>query len=252
MNVGVVGSGKDGETDDNGDGTNHSRRQSSLGRSDTTVLVGNTTVPAVLVEDDVGECDDHAYQNTKESKTTDSWAPSSTLLEDDGESAEKRVEHTIDDGNVDGEESNDGLVDEKQPRTAKSDLKLGLESSVASLVELADVVVTSDLCELLSAPSQKNGSVSLRHGDSTENRDDGGKDGKESDEPLPSSALAEEATSDGTKSRTEERSTGKDGHGETTLLCVEHVSESTASVNEWTRAEEASEESEDDERSHVG
>lgn len=252
VNAGAISSSKDGETDDDGDGTDHSRRQTCLGRSDTTVLVSNATVSAILVEDDVCKGDEHADQDTKEGKATDAWAPSSTLLEDDGEGTKKRVKHSIDDSNVNGKQSDDGLVDKEEPRTTESNLELGLESGVTALVELADVALSSDLCELLCTPSKKNRSVGLRHGDGADNSDDAGKDGEEADDPLPASAFAEETTSDRAKSRTEERSAGKDGHGETTLLCVEHVGKSTTSVDEWTRAKETCEETEDNEGSDVG
>ncbi len=117
---------------------------------------------------------------------------------------------------------------QKQPWSTQRNLELGLDSNISALVQVANVVLARDFGEFLGTPSEQDRCVGFGHRDGANDGDDTSKDSEEGDDPLPSTCFSKESTDDGSKRGTEERRTSKDGHSETSLLCVEHVGECTA------------------------
>ena len=121
--------GKPKESSRNQDRPNKCGRESSLWWCHAAAGSHGTHIPLV-VEHGANDCQHHANGDSAKGEAADTRAPSTTLLEDDGECGEAHVQSAVDDGHVDGGQQNDGLLEEQDPWSHERHLELRANSRV--------------------------------------------------------------------------------------------------------------------------
>lgn len=227
------------------------RWQSSLGRSNTARGDSHDALVSLVVKNAAHSRETHTDGDADESQATDSRAPATSLLENNGESSEAHVQSSVDDGHVDGSQEDNGFLEEEDPWAREGDLELAANGLLGlAHVHPADVHITSSLGQLGSATAQQDRGVRLGVQEGAENPENAAENGRQTLNPAPALGLAEEAASDGTQSRAEEGSHGEDAGSDTSLRGREHVGNDTTGVGERRGTESTGKESQDNESSH--
>lgn len=252
MDTGAVGPREPEEANRNQDGSENGRWQTGFRGCVAIRSPGSSPQISLVVEHGSDGRQSHTNGNADECQTANARAPATTFLEDNGESSEAHVECTVDDGHVEGDEKDDGLPDEKLPRSQQGNLEL-IANALGRLprLELGNVNLASPLAEGTGALTEKNRGVCLGVDDRAENPNNASEDGDQSLNPSPALGFAKEATCNRTQSRTQERSHGKDAESNSSLVGLEHIGNDTAGIRQRRRAESTSKESEDNEGSDV-
>ena len=242
-----VGPGEPEETNGDSNTTNHGGRQTSLRWCKTLVFIAESGV-ALVVPDAVNDGDNHTDGHTKEGKTANTRAPAAVLLVDDGERTEQHVESSVNDGHVDADEEDDGLLEQQDPGTRERSLE-DLAEGGRALVDIATALVdlSSALRELGGTLAKNDRGVGLREEEAANDPEDTGEDGHDTLNPAPANGLTDETTDNWTQNGAHERRGSKQCDGQSTLLGREHVGNDTTSVGKWRGTESTSEESENEE-----
>lgn len=118
--------------------------------------------------------------------------------------------------------------------------------------------VATGLVDLARPPAELLRSLTENHwwvgfGDQERSDDpqNSSKDGHYALYPSPTNGLADESTNDWAQNGTHKGSRCEERHGQTALLCAEHISNHTTGVGQRRRTDSAGEESHDDQRPDV-
>lgn len=252
MNAGAVGPREPEEANRNQDGSENGGWQTGFGRRVAIGSLGSSPQISLVVEHGSDSRQSHTNGNADKCQTTNARAPATTFLVDNGESSEAHVESTVDDGHVQGDEKDDGLPDEKLPRSQQGNLELIANAlDWLSRLESRNVDLASFLAQGNGALAEQNRGICLGVYDRAENPNNTSEDGDESLNPSPALGLTKEATCNGTQSRAQEWSHGKDAESNSSLIGLEHIGNDTTGIRQRRRAESAGKESEDNEGSNV-
>lgn len=199
MDAGAVGPREPEQANGDQDGAKNGGRQTSLGSSVSIRRSGGSLDVSVVVENGSNGGNGHTNGNTKEGETADTRAPATALLENNGESGEAHVEGTVDDGHVERDEEDDGLLEKKLPGPHEGNLELVANGlGRLALLKLRDVNLAGFLAQSSSALTKQDGGICLGVGQSAGDPDDTGEDGNQSLNPSPAFRLAKETTSNRT------------------------------------------------------
>lgn len=272
MDAGAVGPREPEQANGNEDGAKDGGRQTSLGSSISIRRLGGSLDVSVVVKNGSNGGNGHTNGNTKEGETTDTRAPATALLENNGESGEAHVEGAVDDGHVERDEEDNGLLEKKLPGSQKGNTELVANGlGRLALLKLGNVNLAGLLAQSSSALAKQDGGICLGVGQSAGNPDDTGEDGDQSFNPSPAFRLAKETTGNRTyshlsarhttwlswkwgysltKSWAQEGSHGEDTEGNSSLLGLEQIGNDTTGVGQGRGSKGTGKESEDDESSH--
>jgi len=104
------------------------------------------------------------------------------------------VKGGVDDGEVEGEQENDRLLEQQDPRSTESSIEELSDFHLLVLLEFASVNTSSRLAECLGTLAEEHRSVGLGDEESSNNGQDTGEDGKKSCDPSPSSSFTQESS----------------------------------------------------------
>jgi hypothetical protein len=104
------------------------------------------------------------------------------------------VESGIDDGEVEGEQENDRLFEQQNPRSTESSLEELSNLHFLVLFEFASVNSSGCLAKCFGTLSQKNRGISLGDEEGSNDGQDTGKDRKKSGNPSPPSSFTQKSS----------------------------------------------------------
>lgn len=111
------------ETDGNEKGTHDCWWQSVFRLHRGTSFPSSASV-ALIFKGKANNAENNTNNNTSEGKSTNTLAPASPFLKDDGKRSEAHVHGAVDDGDIDGGDEDDRLFEQQQPGSGESVLEL--------------------------------------------------------------------------------------------------------------------------------
>lgn len=154
---------------------------------------------ALVFESEADDRQNHTDNNTSEGKATNTLAPASPLLKYDGKRGKAHIHGAVDDGDIDGGNEDDRLLEQQQPRSSQGVLELmGSRTWWLVCVESGDVHFSCELGHVLGALAQDVRRVCLWDEDGAGNPGDASEGSHEPVEPTPALSLAKEASCNGT------------------------------------------------------
>lgn len=195
MDAGPVGPRKPEQTNGNQDGAENGGRQTSFRGGSATGRLGSDVVVSLVVKEGSNGRKGHADGNANEGKTANARAPATNLLEDNGEGGKAHVQSAVDDGHVEGDEKDDGLLDEKLPGSQEGNAELAANRlGWLSRIELGNEDLARPLAQSGGALAEQDGSIRLPVDQRAGNPDNTGEDGNQALHPSPALGLSKEAT----------------------------------------------------------
>lgn len=227
---------------------NETRWETGLGGSKAVMCFGGFDI-ALVVPEGVSDGNQHTNHDSQEGKTADTLVPATGLLVDDRESSEHHVQGTVNDSHVKGQQEDNRLTEQKDPRAGKRDLERVLERNLALVdFDLAPVDLARQLGKLLSTATEKHRGIGLGNHQRANDPDSTRESREEAHNPLPATvAHTNESTGDWTNDRAQERRSGEQTHSDTALLGGEHIGDDTTGIGQRRRSKGTGEESENDE-----
>ena len=234
------------ETGGEGDTAGDDGWETPLRDGDTVVGIELARVPRLL-EDDGNTGEDLTSNHAKEGQAGDTGSHVVDTLEDHGVGRQEEVENSVNEGHVDGEKGDNGLAEEQTHGTREVLLDKLLEVNLDLLLLGVNTPVESAAAKLRGLLDQNLGRVGLVHEDDIQAK---GEEGHKGDNVL-GPAPAEVRGRDETTNEGSHHGTSKDGHGEhsdgnTSRPVVEHVRENSSDDSQRAGAEEATEETSDE------
>jgi hypothetical protein len=204
-----VGPGEPEEADGDCNTAKHGGRQTSLRWCETLVLIAKPGV-ALVVPNAVSYGDDHTDSHTKEGKAANTRTPAAVLLVDNWERAKQHVESSVNDGHVDADEEDNGLLEQQDPGTRKRSLE-DLAKGGWALVDITATLVdlSSALGKLGGTLAENDRGVGFGEEEAANDPENTGEDGHDTLNPAPADSLANETTDNWTQNGAHERRGGK-------------------------------------------